>query len=296
MSTDPKAAAWRLVVPVKDQSVAKSRLHPPPGVRRDALAHAFALDTLAAAFASVAPAAVLVVTSDTRTANFAVARGARVVPDPGTGLNGAIRAGLGRLRQDPVEAARGDGSGRGPHTAVLLGDLPTLTPGALATALRACCEHPRAFVPDAAGTGTVLLSSRCGQDLVPRFGADSAAAHAVDAVRMDLDLPELRGDVDDDESLRTAMTLGVGRHTMAVLGPAHGYPEPMQATVHRFDDDSGEGSVLLDDGRELPFAEPVFADSGLRHVRTGQRLSIETADGRVMRMWIVGIGEGQPIR
>ena len=49
----------------------------------------------------------------------------------------------------------------------------------------------------------------------------------------------------------------------------------MQASVHRFDDHSGSGSVLLDDGRELRFEGAVFDASGLRHVRPGQRLSIE---------------------
>jgi 2-phospho-L-lactate guanylyltransferase len=36
-------------------------------------------------------------------------------------------------------------------------------------------------------------------------------------VRLDLDLPTLRSDVDDDTSLREAARLGVGPHTSAVL-------------------------------------------------------------------------------
>jgi cold shock CspA family protein len=70
----------------------------------------------------------------------------------------------------------------------------------------------------------------------------------------------------------------------------------MQASVHRFDDHSGSGSVLLDDGRELRFEGEVFDASGLRHVRPGQRVSVETSEGVVTRLWIVGVGPDQPIR
>jgi cold shock CspA family protein len=70
----------------------------------------------------------------------------------------------------------------------------------------------------------------------------------------------------------------------------------MQATVHRFEDASGSGSVLLDDGRELPFAGEVFAASGLRLARAGQRVSVEVGEGAVTRLWIVGVGPDQPIR
>jgi cold shock CspA family protein len=70
----------------------------------------------------------------------------------------------------------------------------------------------------------------------------------------------------------------------------------MQASVHTFDDESGSGSVLLDDGREIPFDGTAFDASGLRHVRPGQRLSVEMSGSAVTRLWIVGIGDGQPIR
>jgi beta-phosphoglucomutase-like phosphatase (HAD superfamily) len=63
----------------------------------------------------------------------------------------------------------------------------------------------------------VMLGALSPQDLHPRFGADSAREHTRDAVRLDLDLPALRTDVDDDTSLRQAMAIGVGRHTAAVL-------------------------------------------------------------------------------
>ena len=63
----------------------------------------------------------------------------------------------------------------------------------------------------------------------------------------------------------------------------------MQASVHRFDPESGSGSVLRDDGLEVPFTGAVFDASGLRQVRPGQRVSIEAKGGAVTRLWIVGI-------
>lgn len=49
----------------------------------------------------------------------------------------------------------------------------------------------------------------------------------------------------------------------------------MQATVSRFDSGSGDGAVLLDDGRELPFHGDALAGTGLRLLRPGQRVRVE---------------------
>jgi cold shock CspA family protein len=70
----------------------------------------------------------------------------------------------------------------------------------------------------------------------------------------------------------------------------------MQASVHRYDDENGSGSVLLDDGREIPFDGSVMDASGLRLLRPGQRVSIEMSPSALTRLWIVGIGDGEPIR
>ena len=70
----------------------------------------------------------------------------------------------------------------------------------------------------------------------------------------------------------------------------------MQASVHRYDNTNGSGSVLLDDGREIPFDGAVMDASGLRLLRPGQRVSIEMSATELTRLWIVGIGEGEPIR
>ncbi|GAA4345296.1 cold-shock protein [Angustibacter luteus] len=67
----------------------------------------------------------------------------------------------------------------------------------------------------------------------------------------------------------------------------------MQGSVHEFDDATGAGSVLLDDGRRVPFPAEAFWGSGLRLLRPGQRLTVDvsTQDGalRVTALRIVGV-------
>jgi 2-phospho-L-lactate guanylyltransferase len=53
----------------------------------------------------------------------------------------------------------------------------------------------------------------------------------------------------------------------------------VQATVYRFDPDVHVGSVLTDDGLVVPFGATAFASSGLRHLRPGQRLTVEVSHG-----------------
>jgi len=69
----------------------------------------------------------------------------------------------------------------------------------------------------------------------------------------------------------------------------------MQASVHTFDETTGAGSVVLDDGRQQGLAAEVFADSGLRNLRVGQRVSIDIESETLTRLWVVGIGDGEPI-
>ena len=64
----------------------------------------------------------------------------------------------------------------------------------------------------------------------------------------------------------------------------------MQGTVSTFDPDTRSGTLLLDDGSELAFGADAFDRSGLRQLRLGQRLSIETgSDRKVHRVGIPGI-------
>ena len=63
-SSASPTARWALVVPVKRLSVAKTRLTRVAGEQREALALAFAADTVAAALSSPSVRALLVVTDD----------------------------------------------------------------------------------------------------------------------------------------------------------------------------------------------------------------------------------------
>lgn len=71
---------------------------------------------------------------------------------------------------------------------------------------------------------------------------------------------------------------------------------PDQATVHTFDEEDLSGEVITDSGRVLPFAAEIFTRSGLRALRVGQRLNVETGASGLSRLWIDGIGSGQRIR
>ncbi|MFJ8602775.1 hypothetical protein ACIREM_29510 [Streptomyces shenzhenensis] len=55
----------------------------------------------------------------------------------------------------------------------------------------------------------------------------------------------------------------------------------MQATAYTYDPETRSGQVLLDDGTPVPFDAPAFDAGGLRLLRPGQRVRIETqpADG-----------------
>lgn len=219
---------WRLVVPVQRAERAKTRLVAPEGVSRPGLARAIAADTLTAVCRALPPRDVLVVTSDPASAALGHDLGARVVPDPGAGLDAAVRAGLEQAQQgeEAHPAGRTTDVGGPEGWAVLLGDLPCLRPDDLLHALDVCARHERAVVPDADGTGTVLLTA-VGDPPVPEFGPGSAARHGSTSVVLDLALPRLRRDVDTTGDLREAVALGVGDRTaleLATSRPARPSP------------------------------------------------------------------------
>ena len=65
----------------------------------------------------------------------------------------------------------------------------------------------------------------------------------------------------------------------------------MQGTIATFDPRTRAGTLLLDDGSELAFGADAFQRSGLRLLRLGQRVAIETeVTGGVHRVGIPGIG------
>lgn len=48
-----------------------------------------------------------------------------------------------------------------------------------------------------------------------------------------------------------------------------------------FSPETRSGTVLLDDGTELPFGSEIFDASGLRFLRFGQRVNIRATSDRV---------------
>lgn len=199
---------WTVLVPVKRLDVAKSRLRGTlDDVSHQALALALAQDTVVAARSCPTVDAVLALTDDEEAAAALESLGARVHPEPpGGGLNETFIHGASLVTDTPVAA--------------LTADLPALRPLELAAALRSAADSPpdvRRFVADTPGTGTVLLTSPIGTPLDPRFGADSATAHAESgAVPLTGPWPTLRRDVDTPGDLAAAAILGLGRHTAAL--------------------------------------------------------------------------------
>ncbi|GAB3578828.1 2-phospho-L-lactate guanylyltransferase [Calidifontibacter terrae] len=205
--SEPLTSTWQIVLPVKNTARGKSRLTPPPGIRRADLALAIALDTIEVVLEVIPAAQVVVVTDDDVVRSNSEAQGVTVLDDPGRGLNPAIESGLRWIRS----------AAPGRATAVLLADLPSLTAQALYDGLRACAATESSIVPDQSGHGTVLLTHHDSERLVPRFGGSSAARHGRTATVLTLDLPQLRTDVDDLDALNRARDLGVGPRTAGVL-------------------------------------------------------------------------------
>jgi 2-phospho-L-lactate guanylyltransferase len=201
---------WVVVVPVKRAAVGKSRLDV-PGVDRAALARAIALDTIEAAARCELVLQVVVVSDDPALARDSAAIPAlRFVPEgEPRGLDAAVATGMAAI----------DPAGRMPRAA-LLGDLPALRPGDLATALHAAASVDRGVVPDAEGTGSTLVTAGAGVEWASSFGEGSFARHSgLGCTALEVpDASSLRRDVDTAEQLEAAVRLGAGARTAAVLG------------------------------------------------------------------------------
>jgi 2-phospho-L-lactate guanylyltransferase len=197
-----------VLIPAKSLPEAKSRL---ADFSADAAAHArlvlaIRADTMAAARAAHNVAR-LVVVADRPGA--AVDGADEVLVQIGQGLNAALREGAAHAR------ARWPRDG----IAALVGDLPALRADELADALDGAAREEHAFVADAAGTGTTLLTGRPGRELEPAFGVGSAVRHGARATALEAG-PGLRHDVDTDADLRQALELGVGPATLAATAPS----------------------------------------------------------------------------
>ncbi|WP_203983138.1 hypothetical protein [Sphaerisporangium rufum] len=68
----------------------------------------------------------------------------------------------------------------------------------------------------------------------------------------------------------------------------------MQGTVRAFDPAARAGSVLLDDGAEIPFGAAAFDASPLRLLRSGQRVNIRVAGGAVTAITLAGFPLPEP--
>src|SRR5215218_339471 len=140
--------SWSVVVPAKRLAAAKTRLRPLTGggPAHSDLVLALLADTVEAALACAAVGEVLVVTDEPAARAVVERLGARTVADePDRGLNPALEHGARNAHLRGVAA--------------LSSDLPARRPEELAAALRAAGEVPRAFVADAHGTGTTLLTA-----------------------------------------------------------------------------------------------------------------------------------------
>jgi 2-phospho-L-lactate guanylyltransferase len=196
---------WTILIPVKRLATAKTRLREEMQRSSARLALAFARDTLTAISGSRLVHRAVVVTGDA-VIRQALSDSGCDFADEGTrpGLNQAIRFAAAGLPPHPV--------------AVLTADLPALRPTDVDEALHEAGAHRQAFVPDAHCTGTVLLAAASPPWLSPCFGAGSAQAHQrAGAHRLNGDWPSLRRDVDTVADLAMAQSLGVGRHTAALL-------------------------------------------------------------------------------
>ena len=186
----PATTEWIVVVPVKGTAQAKSRFG---AGDHSALALAMAADTVTAAMAVESVAGVLVVTTAEASGIFDDL-GAFVIVQESAGLTSAIDLGVATAIE-LGEPWRG--------IAVLLGDLPALTPAELGAALAAAQSYPRAMVSDATGDGTVLITASSGSVHSPRFGPGSSSAHFAEGY-MPLEVSAssgLRNDVDSASEL-----------------------------------------------------------------------------------------------
>ncbi len=160
-------AVWAVVV-ARCGPTAKSRLSPVLAeADRAALALAMLRNVLATcAYADLAGTIAVVDVAEAHA--VARAAGARALPDPGAGMNGAVRAG--------VAAAIGLGA---TGVLVLPSDIPLVQPVDLRAVIDAAHPWQRVAVvaPDRQGVGTNALFVRPPDGLRSAFGKSSARRH-----------------------------------------------------------------------------------------------------------------------
>jgi 2-phospho-L-lactate guanylyltransferase len=249
-SKEPLSESWVAVVPVKDSARAKSRLvggrantgGGASEVERAGLAQAFAQDVLAALKGAPSVCRVVVITASDATSRRAEALSCESLADPTTSLNDAIKFAAESINgENPI--------------CIWVSDLPCLQPNDVETVLAQAAavfsreplqegrgrgqEHEgrvqlregrvrgrvrvkergpmQAFVPDDNSGGTTALLVRAPIYLNPKFGPNSANAHASVGATPLIGTPRARLDVDTQDDLKRAITLGVGPATQKAL-------------------------------------------------------------------------------
>lgn len=272
--TQPSAPArFAVLVPVKRTALAKSRLAGLGEHARRELASAFAVDTVNAVLGCEVVHRVLAVTDDHELARTLHPTGAEVIPDGTTDLNGTLVQAAAEMRRRDPEL----------RVAAVCADLPALRSEELARAFARADLTRMSFVADQERVGTTAVVAPSMEEFRPSFGDGSRAQHLqAGAFEVDgIDVPGLRRDVDDPAGLSGALRLGVGPATALVIRRG-------QATVSAFDVATGAGRVLFDNGVEATFAATALQGSGLRLLRPGQRVLLETVEDRE-RAHIVGV-------
>lgn len=197
---------WTAIVPIKRWSVAKSRLEA-EGYAREVLAQAFAADLLAAVAACPEVQEFVIVSNQEKVGHLLPGGRGLVLEEPREAvdaLSSAIDVGVGWARTHrPLQPI-----------VIVPADLPALTAPALSQVLRVASRHPRAFVPDADGEGTTLLTGLRSEIVLHSYGPGSAGRHAeLGAVAITDAAAGARQDVDTVEDLKRVSALGVGPHT-----------------------------------------------------------------------------------
>jgi 2-phospho-L-lactate/phosphoenolpyruvate guanylyltransferase len=278
METSDAVPPVAAVVALKPSESAKSRLDLPAPLRRR-LAETMALDTLRALTAALSR--VVVVSGQPALASRLARAGipATVLPEPARpGMNAALAYGAERLRGDGFATVL-----------ACVGDLPALRAGSVSRVIQMSRPFARAYLADTSGVGTTMLVAHDGP-LLPAFSGRSAARHRAGGAaplteEHDESLADARRDVDTEVDLATAIELGVGPFTAALIDSASNRVGRYQVvTATDWTDDVGQRLAITADGRRVVLPE-LSVGEGVRAVRSGQRLHAVTTADRVLSAW-----------
>ena len=274
--------AWTIIIPVKDTTIAKTRLSGLSQPVRATLALAFALDAAAAAL------------------------GCRDGPRCHCGDQRPEGSDIPWPSSAHTSSPTSRTPGSTPHwsTAVRVVRRERSACGSCRSISETCqpcvrriSRRPSPPVqrtlagssPTPTGPGRPCSPPPTGTRSSPLFGVGSAAAHArsgaIDLVEPGLQ--RLRRDVDTEDHLWQAVRLGVGQLTewpwpisRSRASPGALACGPMQATVLTFDAATGRGPSWLTTARSQPSAPMPSRAGGLRLLRPGQRVRLGRSDAR----------------